>query len=78
MKFNVIVPDREASLMKKEYCRLSASPHSLQVTPSRARPYLLRGGQANWRPSLGLRGSAESPGKQASIALRGRAFALEA
>ena len=33
-------PDREASLIKKEYCRLSASPHSLQVTPSRARPYL--------------------------------------
>ena len=26
-------PDREASLIKKEYCRLSASPHSLQVTP---------------------------------------------
>ena len=29
----------------KEYCRLSASPHSLQVTPSRARPYLLREGR---------------------------------
>ena len=26
------VPDREASLIKKEYCRLSGSPHSLQVT----------------------------------------------
>ena len=38
-------PDREASLIKKEYCRLSASPQSLQVTPSRARPYLLREGR---------------------------------
>ena len=28
------LPDREASLIKKEYCRLSASPHSLQVTPT--------------------------------------------
>ena len=36
---------------------MSASPHSLQVTPSRARPYLSRKGQANWRPSLGLWGS---------------------
>ena len=39
------LPDREASLIKKEYCRLSGSPHSLQVTPSRARPYLLREGR---------------------------------
>ena len=45
-------------MIKKEYCRLSASPHSLQVTPSRARPPLVKGGQANWRPSLGLWGSA--------------------
>ena len=58
-------------LIKKEYCRLSVSPHSLQVTPSRARPPLVKGGQANWHPSLGLWGSAESPGTQASIALRG-------
>ena len=34
------------------------SPHSLHVTPSRARPPLVKGGQANWRPSLGLWGSA--------------------
>ena len=53
----VRLPDREASLIKKEYCRLSVSPHSLQVTPSRARPPLVKGGQANWRPSLGLWGS---------------------
>ena len=52
------LPDKEASLIKKECCRLSASPHSLQVTPSRARPPLVKGGQANWRPSLGLWGSA--------------------
>ena len=45
-------------LIKKEYCRLSASPHSLQVIPSRARPPLVKGGQANWHPSLGLWGSA--------------------
>ena len=43
-------------MIKKEYCRLSASPHSLQVTPSRAGPALVKGGQANWRPSLGLWG----------------------
>ena len=30
---------------KKECCRLSASPHSLQVTPSRARPHLSREGR---------------------------------
>ena len=78
LKQKKIDQDREASLIKKEYCRLSPSPHSLQVTPSRARPPLVKRGQANWCPSLGLRGSAESLGKQASIALRGRAFALEA
>ena len=27
------LPDREVSLIKKEYCRLSVFPHSLQVTP---------------------------------------------
>ena len=48
----------EKRLIKKEYFGLSASPHSLQVTPSRARPPLVKGGQANWRPSLGLRESA--------------------
>ena len=31
---------REASLIKKEYCR--CGPHPLQVISSRARPYLLR------------------------------------
>ena len=36
----------------------SAYPHSLQVTSSRARPPLVKGGQANWCPSLGLWGSA--------------------
>ena len=44
-------------MIKKEYCSLSSSPHSLQVTPSRARPTSVKGGQANWRPSLGLWGS---------------------
>ena len=40
------LPDREASLIKKEHCRLSGSPHSLQVTPPpRAGPYLLREGR---------------------------------
>ena len=33
-------PDREASLIKKEYCR--CGPYPLQVISSRARPYLLR------------------------------------
>ena len=56
-KIDQDLPDRETSLIKKEYCRLSASPHSLQVTPSRARPPLVKGGQANWRPSLELWGS---------------------
>ena len=36
------LPDREASLIKKEYCR--CGPHPLQVISSRARPYLLREG----------------------------------
>ena len=35
------LPDREASLIKKEYCR--CGPHPLQVTPSRARPPLVKG-----------------------------------
>ena len=35
------VPDREASLIKKEYCR--CGPHPLQVTSSRARPPLVKG-----------------------------------
>ena len=34
------IPDREASLIKKEYCR--CGPYPLQVISSRARPYLLR------------------------------------
>ena len=33
--------DREASLIKKEYCR--CGPHPLQVTSSRARPPLVKG-----------------------------------
>ena len=45
-------------LIKKEYCRLSASPHSHKRPPPRARPPLAKGGQANWRPSLGPQGSA--------------------
>ena len=44
--------------MKKEYCRLSASPHSPQVTSPRARPPLAKGGQANWHPPLERWGSA--------------------
>ena len=32
-------------LIKKEHCRLIASPHSPQVTPSRAGPYLSREGR---------------------------------
>ena len=67
---------REASLIKKEYCRLSASPHSVQVTPPEPDPQLPREG----RP-IGAHpwdtGGQLVPGKQASIALRGRAFALE-
>ena len=34
------LPDREASLIKKEYCR--CGPHSPQVISPRAGPYLLR------------------------------------
>ena len=39
-KKNLFLADREASLIKKEYCR--CGPHPPQVTSSRARPYLLR------------------------------------
>ena len=35
------LPDREASLIKKEYCR--CGPHPLQVTSSRVRPPLVKG-----------------------------------
>ena len=35
------LPDREASLIKKEYCR--CGPHPLQVTSSRAGPPLVKG-----------------------------------
>ena len=35
------LPDKEASLIKKEYCR--CGPHPLQVTSSRARPPLVKG-----------------------------------
>ena len=35
------MPDREASLIKKEYCR--CGPHPLQATSSRARPPLVKG-----------------------------------
>ena len=38
--YSCCLPDREASLIKKEYCR--CGPHPLQVISSRARPYLLR------------------------------------
>ena len=37
---SLYLPDREASLIKKESCR--CEPHPLQVISSRARPYLLR------------------------------------
>ena len=37
----VHLPDREASLIKKEYCR--CGPHPLQATSSRARPPLVMG-----------------------------------
>ena len=40
LRLDLYLPDREASLIKKEYCR--CGPHPLQVTSSRARPYLLR------------------------------------
>ena len=36
-----LLPDREASLIKKEYCR--CGPHPLQVISSRARPSLVKG-----------------------------------
>ena len=35
------LPDREASLIKKEYCR--CGPHPPQVNSSRARPPLVKG-----------------------------------
>ena len=50
--------NKKKKLIKKEYCRLSASPHSLQVTPIWSWSLPIKGGQANWRPSLGLWGSA--------------------
>ena len=37
----IYLPDREASLIRKEYCR--CGPHPLQVTSSRARPPLVKG-----------------------------------
>ena len=40
-KKKLILPDREASLIKKEYCR--CGPHPLQVISSRARPPLVKG-----------------------------------
>ena len=36
-----MIPDREASLIKKEYCR--CGPHPPQLTCSRARPLLVKG-----------------------------------
>ena len=38
---DLYLPDREASLIKKEYCR--CGPHPLQVISSRARPPLVKG-----------------------------------
>ena len=40
-KKDTYLPDREASLIKKEYCR--CGPHPLQVTSPRARPPLVKG-----------------------------------
>ena len=39
-RVDVVLPDREASLIKGGYCR--CGPHPLQVISSRAGPYLLR------------------------------------
>ena len=41
LKKKKLLPDREASLIKKEYCR--CGPHPLQVISSRARPPLVKG-----------------------------------
>ena len=40
-KKTIAILDREASLIKKEYC--SCGPHPLQLTSSRARPPLVKG-----------------------------------
>ena len=52
------LPDREASLIKKECCR--CEPHPLQVISSRARPPLVKGsgciGPLLWNSRVGLSG----------------------
>ena len=52
-----ILPDREASLIKKEYCK--CGPHPLQVTSSRARPPLVKGAGPHWPPLPGIPGLAK-------------------
>ena len=48
------LPDREASLIKKEYCR--CGPHPPQVISSRARPPLVKGVGHIGRPLPDFRG----------------------
>ena len=68
-----MLPDREASLIKKEHCRLKCIPTLPTSDPHPERNLTRKGGQASWCPSLGPLGISQSPGKQASIALRGHA-----
>ena len=51
------LPDREASLIK-EYCRLKCIPTLPTSDPYLEQNLTSKGEQANWRPSLGLWGSA--------------------
>ena len=65
---------RHTYLTGKEHCRLSAPP---QATPQSQTP--TREGRAGQlAPTPGTLGASHPPGKQAPIALRGRAPALEA
>ena len=66
------LPDREASLIKKEYSRLreGESPHFPTSDLILEFVFTSMGGRANWRLSVGLGGSV-APGKNASIALWG-------
>ena len=54
------LPDREASLIKKEYCRLKCVPTLPTSDPYLERNLTSKGGQANWCPSLGLWGQPAS------------------
>ena len=49
----IFLPDREASLPRKEYCR--CGPHPLQVTSPRARPPLVKGAGLIGPPSRNSR-----------------------